>query len=94
MKYEAVTRPADGKGRLNIGAKYAGKKFEICEKSHGEIVLRPVEQILVLQREAWLFKNVKALQSVNRGIEDARGGRVRRDIRVKKDLKWLDEAEE
>lgn len=65
----------DDRGRLLLGADYANKSYLVEEKENGEIVLIPAITIPV--REKWLFDNKKALESVKRGLDDAKAGRTK-----------------
>jgi ABC-type nitrate/sulfonate/bicarbonate transport system substrate-binding protein len=54
-----ITRTADSKGRVVLGKRFAN---------------RTVIVKVVPEREAWLYKNPKALKSVLRGLAEARAG--------------------
>jgi ABC-type nitrate/sulfonate/bicarbonate transport system substrate-binding protein len=56
---KAITRIADGKGRVVLGKRFAN---------------RAVIVKVVPEREAWLYKNPKALESVLRGLAQVRAG--------------------
>jgi len=64
---------ADPKGRVTLGRKYAGATLLVEQAENGTLILRPA--VTVPSAEAWLWKNKKALASVQAGIEDARRGR-------------------
>jgi hypothetical protein len=53
-----------------------GVTYHIYSNSLGQIVLDP--QVTIPASEAWLFKNNDALESVRRGLKDAREGRVKK----------------
>lgn len=60
---------ADNRGRISLGTAYANGTF-LVEKSDDCIIIRPAR--IIPEREAWLYKNKKALESVRRGLEQAR----------------------
>lgn len=64
-------RTIDSKGRVNVGAEHAGLQV-ILEESPTELLLKPVKAVPL--REAWLWENQAALESVRRGIEQAASG--------------------
>jgi len=65
----------DNKGRLLLGGSYANASYLIEERENGEIVLIPAITIPI--KEKWLFENKKALRMVERGLADAKAGRVK-----------------
>lgn len=62
----------DTKGRVSLGAEFAGKTV-IVEKERGRIIIKPA--VVIPESEAWLFANEEAKAAVLRGLEDARKGR-------------------
>ena len=64
----------DARGRLTLGAIAREKTYEVKENERGEIILTPV--VSIPEREAWLYKNPAARELVERGIADARAGRI------------------
>jgi hypothetical protein len=64
-------RTIDSKGRVNVGVEHAGLQV-ILEESPTELLLKPVKAVPV--REAWLWENQAALESVRQGIEQAASG--------------------
>jgi len=71
-----MVRP-DEKGRISLGHLADGvSRFSVVEdKKHHRIILEPYTEIPA--REAWLFKNPKALAELKQGIKDAEEGRVK-----------------
>ena len=70
---------ADGKHRVSLGKVEIAHKatsFRVYTNTDGLIVLDP--QVTIPAREAWLYKNKRALRAVQSGLEDARAGRVRK----------------
>ena len=75
MHLEKILRP-DAKGRVclgNITKGISGYKAKVDESTN-EIILSPYVEIPA--REEWLYKNKEALNSVMRGIEDSKAGRL------------------
>lgn len=60
-----VIRP-DSAGRILIGKENINKLFVIQPLPNGDILLSPV--VIRHEREAWLFDNKEALESVRRGL--------------------------
>ena len=67
-----VTKVVDSKGRVALGAEFAGKTV-IIERERGQIIIKPA--VVLPENEAWLFKNAQAKQAVLSGIEEARQGK-------------------
>lgn len=65
-----ITKTADNKGRIALGAEFANKTF-IIEKIDGT-EMRIIEAAVIPQRELWLHKNQAAMESVQRGLEQAK----------------------
>lgn len=70
---QPIARQADAKGRLSLGSAYANRML-IIEDRGDEIVLRPAR--VIPEREAWLYENPRAFESVRRGVEQARSGKL------------------
>ena len=65
----------DKKGRLTLGKLVEGVDGFNAEKlEDGTIILTPYVELH--PREVWLYKNPQALESIKRGLEDAKEGRV------------------
>ena len=62
----AQSTRTDSRGRVNLGMSLANRTL-IVQQRKGEFVLRAVPE-----REVWLYKNKAALESVRRGLEQAR----------------------
>ncbi len=67
-------RKPDAQGRIAIGKEHADETYAVEKQSNGDILLRPV--IGIHKREAWLFNNSLALESVKRGLADSAAGRI------------------
>lgn len=68
-----LTKNTDARGRLALGERFANQRFIVTEVSETEIKLEVA--CVIPAQEAWLFKNPKALNSVLRGLDEARAGR-------------------
>ena len=65
----------DSKGRITLGKLAEGvSSYRARRQKDGKIVLEPFIEIPAEER--WLWENKDALESVMKGIEDARAGRL------------------
>ena len=73
---EAVYRlRPDSKGRVTLGKLADGvSSYKARRQADGKIILEPFVEIPASER--WLWENTQARDSVLRGIEDARAGRL------------------
>ncbi len=71
----------DSKGRITLGRLAEGvSSYHARRQADGRIVLEPFVEIPADER--WLYENKKALESVRRGLSDAKAGRlVRRSFK-------------
>lgn len=70
-----VTLRPDSKGRITLGQRTAGiSGYKLTDLGDGNLMLTAMAEIPA--REHWIFKNPKALASLNRGLEDVAAGRV------------------
>lgn len=65
-----VTKLADSKGRVTLGSRFANRTVLVEEVDETEV--RVALARVIPEREAWLWKNKKALKMVLDGIEGAR----------------------
>ena len=88
-----ITKTLDKKGRITLGAQFAGQTVTVDDSNPDYIVIRSV--VLVPASEAWLYKNETALGLVRNGLEEAREG-VFSDSPpdVEADLEWLDDVDD
>lgn len=71
---DQTVRP-DSKGRIALGAYAKGvSSYRIRQEKDGRLILEPYAEVPA--REAWLYKNKKALESVRQGLRDAKAGKV------------------
>ena len=70
-----VVRP-DAKGRITLGAfaKDVSSFHVTREKDTGRLILDPYAEIPL--EEQWLWKDKEAMESVRRGLADAKAGRT------------------
>ena len=74
VSQERTVRP-DSKGRITLGAYAKGvSSYRIRQEKDGRLILEPYAEVPA--REAWLYKNRKALESVKQGLRDAKAGKV------------------
>ena len=65
----------DSKGRITLGKLAEGvSSYRVKRQKDGKIILEPFMEIP--ENERWLWDNKEALESVMKGIEDARAGRL------------------
>ena len=70
-----LTFHPDAKGRITLGKLAEGvSSFRGHREKDGSIVLRPYVEIPA--REAWLYKNPKALAMVDQGLRESAEGKT------------------
>jgi hypothetical protein len=69
---DAELRRPDSAGRIAIGRENKDKLYAVQRQPNGDILLSPV--VLRHEREAWLFDNKDALESVRRGLSQSAKG--------------------
>ena len=83
----------DKKGRITLGAEFAGKTVIVDDSNPDCIVIKPV--VVIPADEAWLYKNETALNHVRKGLEEAREGTFSdTPPNVEADLEWLNDVED
>jgi hypothetical protein len=68
------TAKPDSKHRIVLKGAAVGEHYRIYRNDAGQILLDP--QVMIPAREAWLYKDKKALASVRRGIKQAEQGKI------------------
>jgi hypothetical protein len=68
-----TTKRVDSKGRITLDKSYAGSTMLLEEQEDGTLILHPA--VTIPAREAWLWKNKKALAMVMQGLKEAREGK-------------------
>ena len=69
-----TVRP-DAKGRITLGALAKGvSSYRIHIEADGKLFLEPFAEIPM--RERWIYENPEISASIDRGIADAKAGRV------------------
>lgn len=77
----------DSKGRVALGAAFAGQQVIIKETKLGGIEIMPCKAVPM--HEAWLYENETALSLVRDGLADAQAGRLTDGPDM--DDSWLDD---
>ena len=73
---KAKTVRPDSKGRISLGKRareFSG--YTLKESEDGSILLEPLIELSA--KEAWLFKNKKALESVQKGLKQSAEGKTK-----------------
>jgi hypothetical protein len=74
MAAPLTVRP-DAKGRITLGAYAKGvSSYHIHEEKDGRLILEPYKEVPA--REAWLYKNRKALAMVEKGLKEAKDAKT------------------
>ena len=65
-----ITKTADSNGRINLGKRFANRTFIIEQIGETEIKIELAR--VIPEREAWLYQNHEAKESVLRGLRQAK----------------------
>jgi hypothetical protein len=65
-----ITKTADSKGRINFGKHFANKTFIIEQVGETELKLELAR--VIPEREAWVYQNPEAKESLLRGLRQAK----------------------
>lgn len=65
-----TTKVVDSKGRVALGSRFVGRTVIIDDSDPDRIVVTPA--VVIPEREAWLYRNEKALTSVRQGLAEAK----------------------
>ncbi len=65
-------KTADSKGRIAFGPSFANKTFIVERVDETEV--RVIAASVIPERELWLFRNKKALEMVQRGLQNVKEG--------------------
>ncbi len=76
MKYAALAKNVDSKGRLTLGESFANRTVLVEDRGAGEVMVRLAR--VIPEREAWLYDNKGALSAVRRGLRQAADGKLAR----------------
>ena len=88
-----TTKTLDAKGRVTLGAQFAGRTVVIDDSNPSCILIKPV--VMIPAEEAWLYKNETALGLVREGLDDARRSNfAETSPDVDSDFEWLDDVED
>lgn len=89
---EVAEVKADSKNRISLGRKLqaTAKHYRLYQDSStGKILLEPL--LVIPVSEPWLNKNLKAKKSVERGIAQAKAGKL---VKTNEDFtKYIEDAE-
>ncbi|NDC24645.1 MAG: hypothetical protein EBZ49_11045 [Proteobacteria bacterium] len=86
-----IAKKLDSKGRLVLGPEYANATVLVEEVGEGEFRVQTAAVVPV--REAWLFKNTEALNLVQKGLEEAKVGKLAKGA-LQKSSSWIDKLED
>jgi hypothetical protein len=67
-----ITKMVDQKGRVSLGPRFAGSMVLIDDSNPDQIIIK--RAVAIPAAEAWLYKNQAALESVRKGLAQARNG--------------------
>ena len=87
-----VTKTVDSRGRLTLGPAFANKLVIVRQLEGGALQIVPAEAVPA--REAWLYKDPKALLAVMQGLEEARLGRLAEGPDLEADADWADREDD
>lgn len=72
---EVGAKSIDERKRLTLGNVLEGfERVQIFKNNQGDVLLKPLVEIPA--SEAWLYKNKKALTSVQKGLRQAAEGKI------------------
>ncbi len=86
-KEQRLTKTADAKGRVTLGAKFARRTVLVTPVSDTEVLITLAR--VIPEREQWLFKNKKALASIRRALAQAKAGQFSKNPPDLKELAKL-----
>ena len=69
-----VTKLVDKKGRVSLGTHLAGRTVILDDTNPNQIVITLAR--VIPEREAWLYNNQSALNSVRQGLAQAAEGKL------------------
>jgi hypothetical protein len=72
-----ITKLVDKKGRVALGPQFAGRTVIMDDSNPNQIVITVAR--VIPEREAWLYENQDALNSVRRGLAQAAAGQLVRE---------------
>jgi hypothetical protein len=69
-----VTKTADSKGRIALGGDFANRPVIVERISETEMLIKMAR--VIPETEAWLYENPAAVNSVRKGLAQARAGKL------------------
>ena len=72
-----TTKVVDSKGRIVLGNRFVGRTVIVDDSDPERIVITPA--VVIPESEAWLYRNKKALNSVRKGLGEAKDRRFAKD---------------
>jgi len=88
-----TTKTLDSKGRVTLGARFAGQTVVIDDSNPTCITIKPV--VMIPADEAWLYKNQTAINLIRQGLEEARSGKFAvSNVDMDADLEWSTDVED
>ncbi len=71
---EPQAKSTDSKGRVTLGRHFANRTVLVSHVSENEVVVKLAR--VIPEDEIWLHQNREAMDSVQRGLEQARRGQL------------------
>ncbi len=70
IKRSHVAKNTDAKGRVTLGSRFANRTVLVREVSQNEVIVKLAR--VIPEDELWLHQNREAIDSVARGLDQAR----------------------
>ena len=86
-----LTKSADSKGRVMLGPEAANRLVSVTRVTESEYVVKLVRAIP--DDEAWIYENPKAINSLRKGLAQARGRKFAKGPNLAADKKLTDHLE-
>lgn len=86
-----IAKKLDAKGRLVLGPEYANVTVLVEQVAAGEFRVKTAAVVPIY--EAWLFRNKEAIGLIQKGLAQAKSGKVVKGP-LQKDPSWIDKLED